>query len=263
METRKKVVATIEARMTSSRLPGKVLMKSCGKTILQHLIERVRRSTKLDDIIVATTINGDDDPIVELCKRMSCMYYRGSEEDVLERVLLAAKSVNADVIVELTGDCPFIDWRHVDKLIDIYLSGKYDYVANNIERSYPMGFDIRIFSTQMIDSLNQKSDNPLDHEHVSIFFPSHPDKYRCCNLFAEASENRADIEVTLDEMGDFKLIDAVFNGLYTVDEDFTCNDVIHFIDNHREIMDYIKDVKRTSLNYGQNRQEEKNVKISN
>lgn len=249
MKTDRKVVATIEARMTSSRLPGKVLMECCGKTILQHLIERVRRCSNIDDIVVATTTKESDDLIVNLCSDIGCKYYRGDEDDVLERVLLTAESVDADIIVELTGDCPFIDWRHIDKLVDIYLTNEYDYVANNIERSFPMGFDIRIFTTQMLSWVNDNSSNPLDHEHVSIYFSKHPEKYRCYNWIAPEDEKRPELEVTLDEMGDYMLINAIFNGLYYKNNDFTCLDVIKFIDENTSIMNYIKDVKRTAVNY--------------
>ncbi len=244
-----KVVATIEARMTSSRLPGKVLMTSCGRPILQLMLERVRRSTMIDDVIVATTTNYQDDPIIDLCDELGFSYFRGSEDDVLERVMLAAKEYNADIIVELTGDCPFIDWRQVDELVSIYLNGDYDFVANNIIKSFPVGFDIRIFRTDMLEELNRTSDNPLDHEHVSIHFPNNPDKFKCFNMEAKGEERRPELEVTLDEMGDYKLINAVFEGLYPVDDDFRCVDVIRYIDAHPEINGFIDGIKRTVFDY--------------
>lgn len=242
---KKKIVATIEARMTSSRLPGKVLMKSCGKPLLQHMIERIRRSSEIDDVIVATTINETDDPIVRLCEDINCSYFRGSEDDVLERVLLAAKSVNADVIVETTGDCPFVDWRHINYLVKFYLDNEYDFVANNTERTFPIGFDIRIFSTESLDIINCISDDPRDHEHVSIYYPRHPEKFSSYNWYAEQDENRPDIEVTLDEHGDYELINKVFEGLYPNNTDFSCIDVIKYIDQHPELKLYVDDIKRT------------------
>ena len=92
-----------------------------------------------------------------MCERIGCHYFRGSENDVLLRVLEAAKSQDADVIVELTGDCPCIDWRHIDQLLEVYMRGSYDFVANNTERSYPDGFDIRIFSVKALEELNEKT----------------------------------------------------------------------------------------------------------
>lgn len=246
---RGKTVVTIEARMTSSRLPGKVLMKSCGKPMLELMIERIRRSQTIDDIIVATTINKDDDAIVDLCDKIGCKYFRGSEDDVLERVLLAAKSLDAKTVVETTGDCPFIDWRHIDHLVRFYENNEFDFVANNSEKSFPKGFDIRIFSSKMIEDLNANSTNPLDHEHVSIHFPEHPEKYRCYNWVADGNENRPEIEVTLDELGDYKLIDSIFEGLYRKNADFTCSDVIHYIDEHSDILNLVNGISRTVINY--------------
>lgn len=244
---RLKVVVTIEARMTSSRLPGKVLMKSCGKPLLQHMIERLRRCQKIDDIVVATTINDTDNPIVELCKKVDCKYFRGSEEDVLLRVLRAAESVNADVIVETTGDCPLIDWRHIDYLAEFYLKNEYDFVANNIERTFPDGFDIRIFSTDALRQVNELSKEKSDHEHVSIFFPNHPEIFTSYNWRAGVDEDRPEFEVTLDEYGDYQLIDSIFQGLYLKDNNFSCKDVIAYLDNNLHLLNYVKDIKRTTI----------------
>lgn len=246
---KRKTVATIEARMTSSRLPGKVLMESCGKPMLQLMIERIRRSKTLNDIVVATTVNHEDDRIVKLCEEIGCKFYRGSEDDVLERVMRAAQSAEATTIVETTGDCPFIDWRHIDYLVTLYNDGDYDFVANNTKKSFPKGFDIRIFSTKMLEDLNRESNNPLDHEHVSIHFPEHEDKFKCFNWFAIGKENRPELEVTLDEIGDYKLINGIFEGLYKNNKDFSCGDVIDFIDHNPKLLDYVSGIKRTVFEY--------------
>lgn len=233
--------------MTSSRLPGKVLMKSCGKPLLQHMVERLRRCQKIDDIVVATTINDTDNPIVELCKKIDCKYFRGSEEDVLLRVLHAAESVNADIIVETTGDCPLIDWRHIDYLTEFYLKNEYDFVANNIERTFPDGFDIRIFSTDALRQVNELSKEKSDHEHVSIYFPKHPEIFTSYNWRAGVDEERPEFEVTLDEYGDYQLIDSIFQGLYLKDNNFSCKDVIAYLDNNLHLLNYVKDIKRTTI----------------
>lgn len=245
---KKRIAAIIEARMTSTRLPGKVLMQSCGKPLLQHMIERLKRSKMLDDVIVATTFNDTDNCIVELCERIGCSYFRGSEEDVLLRVLKAAKDFSVDVIVETTGDCPLIDWRHVDELIKIYNTSEYDFVSNATVRSFPDGFDIRIFSTDALNEVNDISKDPLDHEHVAIYFPAHPNEYRCYNLMAQGEEDRPDIEVTLDEIGDYKLINVVFEALYPTNADFSCVDIIRYIDANSELLQYTKNIKRKGIN---------------
>lgn len=242
-----KKIATIEARMTSTRLPGKVLMEACGKPMLELMIERVRRSKLLDDVVVATTTNREDDKVVVMCDRIGCKYYRGSEKDVLLRVLEAAQSVSADVIVELTGDCPCIDWRHIDYLLDFYLSHTYDFVANNTVQTFPDGFDIRIFSTKALARVNAATNDLKDHEHVSIYFPNNQDRFKCYNWHASSWENRPDYEVTLDEKGDYELIKRIFEALYPADSDFKCIDVIRFLDGHQDLLRHIKGIKRTQL----------------
>lgn len=242
-----KKIATIEARMTSSRLPKKVLMEACGKSLLELMIERVRRSKLLDDIVVATTINIEDDPIIEMCERIGCNYYRGSENDVLLRVLEAAKSYEAEIIVELTGDCPCIDWRHIDYLLKYYLEHDYDFVANNIVQTFPDGFDIRIFSTKALETVNCTTKDLKDHEHVSIYFPNNQDRFKCYNWHADGQENRPEYEITLDEKGDYEFIKRIFEALYPNNPDFKCSEVINFLDEHQDLLQYVKDIKRTQL----------------
>lgn len=245
----KRIVATIEARMTSSRLPGKVLMKSCGRPLLWHMIERIRRCKSIDEIVVATTVNETDNPIVDMCNSIGCKVFRGSEDDVMGRVLCAAETNMADVIVETTGDCPLIDWRHIDYLVNLYKSSDYDYVANNTERSFPDGFDIRIFSTTMLREAYEVTKDPLDHEHVSIFFPNRPNKYKCYNWHADGIEDRPDIAVTLDEEGDYKLINEIYESLYPRNRDFSCKDVMIYIDTHPEVMRLVEGISRTEFDY--------------
>ncbi len=145
-----KVVATIEARMTSSRLPGKVLMTAAGKTMLEHMIDRVKLVKGIDEIIIATTVNLADDEICKLAKKNKVSYYRGSENDVLDRVLKAAQFFEADIIIELTADCPVIDHNIIEQSLNIFKSHKVDYVSNVIIRSYPDGMDTQVFKTETL-----------------------------------------------------------------------------------------------------------------
>jgi len=209
-----RTVAIIQARMTSTRLPGKVLLDICGKPDLQRVIERVRASKKLDDIVIATTVNAADDPIIELCDKLNCHYYRGSEEDVLSRVVEAAKAFKADAIVELTADCPLIYAGHIDALLDIYNTGKYDFVSNVEERTYPRGFDIRICSTETLERINCEVDNPIDRQHVLTWTYLNPKGklgYSRFNQVAPRNEHRPDIEVTLDTPDDLELLRFIYS----------------------------------------------------
>lgn len=235
MYNKQKIVVTIEARMTSSRLPGKVLMEYINKSNLQHIIERVRRSRYVDEVVVATTTNVTDNSIVELCKNIKCKYFRGSEEDVLLRVLDSARSVMGDIIVEITGDCPVVDWRHIDYLIEKYFEEKCDYAANTIERSFPRGFDIQVFSTNLLEKVNLMTNSPVDHEHVSIYIYTNPDKFKLYNWKAEGFLNRPDLGITLDNSEDYMLIKEIYEALYNQNNDFTSEDVIKYVTSSQEI----------------------------
>lgn len=247
MYENKRIVATIEARMTSSRLPGKVLMKFCGIPSLQHTIERLKRSKYIDDVVVATTVNAADDPVISLCRLLGCHFYRGSEEDVLQRVLDAAKSYQADIIVEITGDCPLIDWRHADYLIEQLFAKECDYVANNIERSFPRGYDTQVFPVAVLDEVNQVTDDPIDHEHVSLYIYRHPQKYKVWNWKAPKRLNHPEFEPTLDSIEDYDFIQEIFRHLYVKDPDFTCEMVVRLLLEHPEIAKINSHVHRKSV----------------
>lgn len=239
-----KIVATIEARMTSSRLPGKVLLDLCGKPDLQHIIERLKRSRYLDDVVVATTVNETDEPIVNLCQELGCSYYRGSEEDVLLRVLGAAQSVQADIIVEITGDCPVIDWRHVDHLVEMFFSAEYDYTANIIERTFPRGFDTQVFPVKVLDEVNRITNDPTDHEHVSLYIYRHPEKYRLGNWRAPEELYHPELEITLDTPEDYELIKNIYERLYPVNPDFSALDVVRLMLDNPDLGQITAGVRR-------------------
>jgi spore coat polysaccharide biosynthesis protein SpsF len=162
-------VAIIQARMTSSRLPGKVLADICGKPSLQHMLERVSRAEKVNSIVVATTVNTTDDPIVELCDQLGYKVFRGDELDVLGRFLQAAEAESAEAVVRLTADCPMIDPIIIDKVILKYSSGRFDYVSNCNERTYPDGLDVEIFSIDALLEANQKATSIFCREHVTPY----------------------------------------------------------------------------------------------
>jgi len=143
-----RVVATIEARMTSSRLPGKVLLPALGDPMLLHLVLRLRAVPSIDEIVIATTVNESDQPIVDFGSANKVLVHRGSEENVLERVVGAAEMVNAQVIVQITGDCPIIDPTVVEKTIQLFFDNDIDYVSNSLIRSYPDGMDTQVFSLE-------------------------------------------------------------------------------------------------------------------
>ncbi len=239
-----RIVATIEARMTSSRLPGKVLMKAVGKPMLELMVERLKRVPSLDGIVIATTVNATDDPIVELAERLDIGCFRGSEDDVLIRVLDAARANNIDIIVETTGDCPLIDPEHVDLCIREYLQGGADYVSNVIERSYPIGMDTQVFATDILADVAARTDDASDHEHVSLYIYRHPEIYRLKNVTAPPGLSRPELALTLDTADDFDLIQRIFEGLYDNNPAFGLGDILEFVDRNPELLKINEHIRR-------------------
>jgi len=250
MKKNNKVVATIEARMTSTRLPGKVLLEIGGKPALAYMINRIKQSRLVEDIVVATTVNDSDEPIINLCNKIGCKYFRGSEEDVLLRVLEAAKSVNADIIVELTGDCPFIDADIIDKVIELYFSGDYDYASNIVERSFPDGLDTQVFSVESLEKVSRLTDDPIDRVHVSCYFYNHPQKFKLANLFADQDCTWPDLRLTIDEPADYQLLKLIDEKLQERKGMFSVNEVISLLRQEPELIELNKHVRAKELQDG-------------
>ena len=162
-------VAIIQARMTSSRLPGKVMMDIAGKPSLQLMLDRVKSADLLDQIIVATTVNFTDDSIVSLCEENGVNVFRGDEQDVLGRLFAAAEQEDATIVVRLTADCPMIDPELIDETVSSYLRGGYDYVSNTIDRTYPDGMDVEVMSINALKEANKKAKHPFLREHVTPY----------------------------------------------------------------------------------------------
>ncbi|OGH64491.1 MAG: hypothetical protein A2821_03145 [Candidatus Magasanikbacteria bacterium RIFCSPHIGHO2_01_FULL_41_23] len=242
-----KIVATIEARMTSSRLPGKVMLPLAGKPSTERLIERLKRSAYIDEIIIATTVNVADDILEELanCLRVKC--FRGSEEDVLGRVLAAAEANKAEIIVEVTGDCPLVDHRLIDRGIEEFFNRKIDYASNIIPVTFPIGFDVQVFPTKVLAEVARLTTDPVDRVHVSYYIYNHPEQYRLYNWSAEGEYYWPELRVTLDEKADYELLKIIFERLLPINEDFTALEVIKFLRANPKLLDINKHVRQKEI----------------
>ncbi len=240
-----KVVATIEARMTSSRLPGKVLMPLLEKPALERMIERIKHARYIDEIVVATTVNKADNPIVELCDRLGVSCYRGSEEDVLERVLIAARNVKADLICELTGDCPLIDPLIIDNVIIAHRSGSYDHTSNFLnQRTFPIGLDVQVFPTHVLEKVAVLTDDPIDRVHVSYYIYCNPKLFRLNGITANPEVFGPDIRITLDTKEDYEFIQKIFTALHREDSIFYARDIVKFIKKNPELMNINRHIRQ-------------------
>ena len=240
-----RVVATIEARMSSSRLPGKVLMPVLGRPLLSRLIERLKSVSIIEKIVLATTINASDDILVKFAQDEEINIFRGSEFNVMERVIGAAQSVEADVVVEITGDCPIIDPDIVSQTIQMFLSNpKADYVSNAHIRSYPDGMDVQVFRLITLKNSAMLTSDPLDHEHVTLHIRNHPELYPALHLVAPPSLFWPELGLTLDEKSDYVLLDKIIRKLEPENPLFGCRDVIRLLIDNPEWVAINKGVVR-------------------
>ena len=239
-----KVIATIEARMTSSRLPGKVLLPVMGKPILHYLVARLKQVASLDGIVLATTINATDDSLVKFAEEEGIDCFRGSEEDVMTRVIGAGESVGADVIVEITGDCPIIDPEIVEQTIRMFQAHNVDYVSNNHIRSYPDGMDTQVFRLDALKRSASMTDDELDHEHVTLHIRNNPKLFSRIHLVAPPEIHWPELGLTLDEQADYDLIKQVMEYFNEENLYFSCLEVVRYLRDNPELVIINQDVIR-------------------
>lgn len=239
-----KIVATIEARMTSSRLPGKVLLPVLGKPMLHHLIKRLRAAPSIDVIIIATTTNATDDVLAEFGAQEGVLVYRGSEDDVMGRVVGAGAASGADVVVEITGDCPIIDPDIVEQTIRMFLNNDAAYVSNGHIRSYPDGMDTQVFRLDTLERSAAMTDQPLDREHVTLHIRNNPELFPAVHLVAPPSLHWPELGLTLDEPADYKLLTKIIETLAPANPLFNCLDVLRLIAENPSWVDINRDVVR-------------------
>jgi spore coat polysaccharide biosynthesis protein SpsF len=236
-----KTIIISQARMTSSRLPGKVMMEVLDRPLLQYHVERLQKAKLADDVIVATTINYTDDPIVYFCKKLNIKYYRGSEENVLSRYYEAAKLYKADNVIRVTSDCPIIDPEIVDKTIQYYLNNNYDYVSNcTINRKYPRGMDTEIFSFNALSQAYKKAKKESELEHVTTYMWKNPQIFKLGSVVNEVDESKH--RWTVDTLDDFMLIRLIIKNLYPINNEFNIQDCLELMRNNPDWMKINQDV---------------------
>lgn len=238
-----KTLATIEARMESTRLPGKTLAPVLGRPMLGLMIERLQRAKTVNEVVIATTDRPADDAIEELARKIGVGCYRGSSEDVLDRVLKTAQAFKADVIAETCGDCPLIDPGIVDQVISKYQQGYYDYVSIHLPRTFPIGMEVKVFPTRLLAEVAAITHDPADHEHVSLYIYNHPERYRLGNLEAP-DEMRSNVRLTVDMQPDLELVRTIYERLYPDNPAFTLRDVIRLLNEHSDLAAVNKNVQQ-------------------
>jgi len=240
------IAAIVQARMGSTRLPGKVLMNLAGKPILWHVITRLQHASLLDRICVATTIENEDDRVEEACRIWNIPVYRGSRDDVLSRYYECAKRIGMqrgkeDYIVRITADCPLIDPAIVDILIEKALHGHYDYVSNTDPPTFPDGLDVEVFRFEVLETAIKKAKLNSEREHVTPFIRNN----RSFLKYNHASTlDLSNIRLTLDTCEDYKTITAIYDALYHEGEIISLKNVLKLLNSRSDILAFNAQYKR-------------------
>jgi len=230
-----KVIAIIQARSSSTRLPGKVLMKIEDKTMLEHVCDRVLASTLVDEVLVATTMNRSDLPIVELCAKKGIRVYAGSENDVLDRFYQAAKIIKPDNILRITADCPIIDPTNIDKVIAEHLKSGADYTGNTVgKETYPDGQDAEIFTYEALKKSWKEAELASEREHVTQYIKKNDTVFNIVGV--ESELDLSDHRWTVDDAEDLEFIRAVNKELYSKDSLFSMQEVLDLLQNKPELL---------------------------
>lgn len=232
-----KVVAVIAARNKSTRLRGKIFKYIKGKPVLQHVVERVKSTSKIDQIVIATTKKRIDSNVVIFARERGIEYVCGHERDVLSRFILAAEKAQADVIVRITADCPLIDPRTVDRAVEEFLKRDIDYIGNLAKRSFPRGLDVEVFSREILKKVDRLTTDICHREHVTAFIYENPAIFKIGHLIAEGILKRPDIRLCIDTREDMILMRKIYNKFYRDNTIIDIIDVIKFLDSHPEFVE--------------------------
>ena len=228
-------VAIVQARMGSSRLSGKVMCEILGKPMLWHIIDRLKRSKMIEKIVIATTNEQTDKPILELAQELGVDSFAGNEDDVLDRYYQAAKQYAAKTIVRITGDCPLIDPRVIERVIQRYSKGDCDYAANTLKRrTYPDGLDVEVFSYAALEKAWKEARWASERDHVAPYIWKNPDKFRLTNV--ENEVNLSHLRWCVDEARDLQFVREVYAKLHKEGEIFHMEDILVLLEKHPQLM---------------------------
>ena len=227
------ILTILQARTSSSRLPGKVLLPLLGKPMLARQLERVRRARHIGRLVVATSTDGADDAVERLCREEGVECHRGSLDDVLDRFYQAALPRKPEVVVRLTGDCPLADPAVIDAVIDFFLAGGYDYASNAVEPTFPDGLDVEVFRFECLETAWREARLPSQREHVTLFIHGQPERFRVGSL--RRAENLGHLRWTVDEPADFDFVKRVYEALYPLNPGFATADVLALLASHPEL----------------------------
>jgi spore coat polysaccharide biosynthesis protein SpsF len=252
-----KVVIVVQARMSSSRLPGKVLMPILGRSVLYRMIERLRMIRNQAEIIIATSEEPGDDIIAEEASLMNVACYRGSLNNLLDRHYQAAKQLGATVVLKIPSDCPLIDPRIIDEVLDYHYAdpAKFDYISNLHPATFPDGNDVEIMSMKCLERTWKEATRALEQEHTTPYIWENPEKFTIGNvLLSSGKDYSMSHRFTIDYAADYQFIKRVFEELYPKRADFSCQDILDLLDEKPDI--YSINAEYAGINWYRNHLDE-------
>ncbi|MHB1126205.1 MAG: cytidylyltransferase domain-containing protein [Bacillota bacterium] len=225
------ILAILQARVSSTRLPGKVLKPILGMPMLLRQIERLKRASRIDRLLVATSTEASDNAVQELMEMEGTVgCFRGHLEDVLDRFYSAAKIFSPQHVVRLTGDCPLADPEVIDKVIAFHLERGYDCSSNTLEPTFPDGLDVEVFRFKCLERAWREARLPSQREHVTPYIYQHPEKYKIG--YYKNPVNLSYMRWTVDEPEDFDLVNRIYEALYPANPGFTTGDILSYLENN-------------------------------
>ncbi len=233
----KKVAAVVQARTTSHRLPQKVLATLSGLRVIDHVINAIKEASLIDEIILATSSNKEDDILCDIAKQHNVKFVRGTEDDVLGRFILASKITDADIFIRHTADDPLLDPYIIDRIVGFFLKTNTDYVSNILERSWPRGMDTEVFSREALIRCDKLSKEKEHREHVTLFIRMNPELFSLKNIKSPKSENFPNIRLCVDTYEDYEMMSKIFNALYEEGIILRVQRVIKFLHDHPEVLE--------------------------
>lgn len=232
------IAAIIQARMGSTRLPGKILKDLSGQEVLWHVAKRALSADKVDQVIVATTTNPEDDAVEEFCKKNNFLFYRGSEENVLERYYEAAKRFGAEVVIRITSDCPLIDPSVISLCVEAFKKSGCDYISNVVPgpRTFPRGLDVEVFSFESLEKAHKNASETHEKEHATPYIWENKNgEFKLGETITASAEYARNYRLTVDYPEDFELIKKIYQEFYRPDKIIDVRDAVGFLDKNPDI----------------------------
>lgn len=238
------IVAIIQARMGSTRLPGKVMADLAGQPMLVRVVDRVSQARTLDDVVVATTRRPEDDAIVKMCLERKYPFFRGSEEDVLDRYYRAASISGVGVVVRITSDCPLIEPDIIDRIINEFLQcSDADYASNTLKRTFPRGLDVEVFSFNALKRAWEEDKNQAWREHVTRYIQHHPDIFSVHNVTSDADYSH--MRWTVDTNEDLAFVRRIYDYFQT--DTFHWTEVLGLLSAHPDWLEINRHIRQKSI----------------